>query len=284
MTAPDRWVISAGRTSKRGCRICQGPRLPGAKLCAPCKAALKRARQVTVSELVPRPKRVRTESRSAKRKKTTPAEIPVAAQPAKALHRTWNIPVLVLAATAVVSGGYLAHWLARPADVPTFADPVSLPMPRLTPTAAMSEPRPAPGNDMAAPESGPLAVVPAEPKRSTTPAASPVTPGVATTAKPTKSVQKRVVEAPPAPGAPVVARFASATEPPPAPAPVVVPPVQEAPPPDRWQVMADTIARCGREGFFSRVVCEQRVRLQYCDGYWGQVAQCPSNVNNDHGN
>jgi hypothetical protein len=27
-------------------------------------------------------------------------------------------------------------------------------------------------------------------------------------------------------------------------------------------------------------VCDQRVRLRYCDGYWGKVAQCPGAVAN----
>jgi hypothetical protein len=47
--------------------------------------------------------------------------------------------------------------------------------------------------------------------------------------------------------------------------------------------MAEGIARCGRENFIAGVICEQRVRLQYCEGYWGQAAQCPSGINNDHG-
>jgi hypothetical protein len=46
--------------------------------------------------------------------------------------------------------------------------------------------------------------------------------------------------------------------------------------------MADAIAQCGREGFFAGVVCEQRVRLQYCEGHWGQAAQCPNGIVNEH--
>lgn len=45
---------------------------------------------------------------------------------------------------------------------------------------------------------------------------------------------------------------------------------------DRWEEMLDTIAsRCGKETFLNKVICEQRVRTQYCDGYWGKAAQCP---------
>jgi hypothetical protein len=60
-------------------------------------------------------------------------------------------------------------------------------------------------------------------------------------------------------------------------------PAREAPAPDRWQVMSDQIARCGREGFFAGVICEQRVRIKYCEGYWGSAPQCPSGIANDHG-
>ena len=52
------------------------------------------------------------------------------------------------------------------------------------------------------------------------------------------------------------------------------PPAPEAPMPDRWQAMSAAIASCGREDFFAGVICEQRVRLRYCEGYWGDVPQC----------
>ena len=60
-------------------------------------------------------------------------------------------------------------------------------------------------------------------------------------------------------------------------------PVREAPRPDKWQLMSAALARCGSEGLLSRYTCEQRVRLQYCDGSWGQVSQCVSGPINDHG-
>jgi hypothetical protein len=48
-----------------------------------------------------------------------------------------------------------------------------------------------------------------------------------------------------------------------------------APQPDRWTQMNDAMARCKREDFFRRIGCEQSVGLQYCEGYWGKVPQCP---------
>ena len=56
-----------------------------------------------------------------------------------------------------------------------------------------------------------------------------------------------------------------------------------APAPDRWQGMAEAMAQCHQAPFFSRLACEQRTRNRYCEGYWGQVAQCPSAPAKDHG-
>lgn len=44
----------------------------------------------------------------------------------------------------------------------------------------------------------------------------------------------------------------------------------------RWRRMSDEMSRCTREDFITRVVCGQRVRFRYCEGYWGKVAQCPA--------
>lgn len=67
-------------------------------------------------------------------------------------------------------------------------------------------------------------------------------------------------------------------------APVVEPPpvVREAPPVDPMQQMRDALSRC-TGGIIDRIVCDQRVRREYCDGRWGQVPQCSSGVSNDRG-
>jgi hypothetical protein len=104
-------------------------------------------------------------------------------------------------------------------------------------------------------------------------------------ANPARPASKRSAEIPTAPVVLPAERFAAVVEPPaPAPAPIAEPaPAPPAPPRDRWQLMADAISQCGRDGFFAGVVCEQRVRLQYCEGHWGQAAECPSGIPNDHG-
>jgi hypothetical protein len=69
---------------------------------------------------------------------------------------------------------------------------------------------------------------------------------------------------------------------PPTAAPAAAPP-QEPVKLDRWQTMNAAIARCPRADFFAGVLCEQRVRLQYCEGYWGDVPECRSPNRSDNG-
>jgi hypothetical protein len=58
------------------------------------------------------------------------------------------------------------------------------------------------------------------------------------------------------------------------PAVAMAPPVA-APVSDRWARMDLELSQCTREDFIARVVCGQRVRFRYCDGYWGKVPACP---------
>jgi cytoskeletal protein RodZ len=60
-------------------------------------------------------------------------------------------------------------------------------------------------------------------------------------------------------------------------------PAQQTAQVDRWKLMKDAMSRCGGETFFKRVACEQAVGLQYCEGYWGRVPQCPSGPPKDRG-
>jgi hypothetical protein len=261
-----RWALGAGRASTRGCAICHGPRLPGARLCAPCKAALKRARLETVADLVPLPSRAAAEAEAARRRR---AKARIAAKPENPGRRPrLLVPALAIAVAAIAASGYLALRVARPsvdsAAVSTSRAEHNVPVPAL----------PVARTDV------PVVVLPPEAK-SVVEAPEPHPHA----ANPVHATQKRVVETPKVNTAPVD-RFPAPTEPAVV-APVaqadMVPPAREAPAPDRWQVMADQVARCGREGFLAGVVCEQRVRLKYCEGYWGVAAQCPSGVPNDHG-
>jgi hypothetical protein len=44
--------------------------------------------------------------------------------------------------------------------------------------------------------------------------------------------------------------------------------------PSRWDALNAAVSRCSREGFIAGIVCSERARMQYCEGYWGAVPQC----------
>jgi hypothetical protein len=52
--------------------------------------------------------------------------------------------------------------------------------------------------------------------------------------------------------------------------------------PDRWRLMHVSLARCGGD-LIDRIVCDQRVRLRFCEGHWGEAPECASGVANEHG-
>jgi hypothetical protein len=220
----------------------------------------------TVADLVPLPSRAVAEAEAARRRR---AKARSAAKPATRRRRPrLFVTALAIAVAAIAAGGYLGLHVARPsvdsAAVSTPRAEHSVPVPAL----------PVARTDV------PVVVVPPELKSHVeAPEPHPHA------ASPGHAIKKRVAEAPKVDTAPVD-RFPAPTQPavvaPVAPADLV-PPAREAPAPDRWQVMADQVARCGREGFLAGVVCEQRVRLKYCEGYWGVAAQCPSGLPNDHG-
>ncbi len=43
---------------------------------------------------------------------------------------------------------------------------------------------------------------------------------------------------------------------------------------DDGQVLASALEKCAEEKFLAGVICEQKARLRYCEGKWGQVPQC----------
>jgi len=153
-----------------------------------------------------------------------------------------------------------------------------------------------------------------EPSATTMGATEPVKDAVAPPVAPAEAPSSNPAEEPPKiatasdglPGTPVTPvkastrsaqpKTASKTEPAidsaPMPAPAVKAPpkatqvaaaTSAAAQPDRWQMYADAMGRCAHEDFFKRFGCELRTRNQYCQGYWGQVPQCPEATPRDHG-
>jgi hypothetical protein len=76
----------------------------------------------------------------------------------------------------------------------------------------------------------------------------------------------------PAPAAPVAAARPAA--------PATTAPAATGAVTDRWTRFAEELRLCQGESFLNRVLCDQRVRVRYCDGYWGKVPQCPAGVAN----
>ena len=232
------------------CPICGKPTLMSAKLCGPCRAALKRARDDTVFELpgAAPTRREGSEARSAGR--------------TRAIRRTLAVAALGLAAF----GAAAVHLAGRDAGA---AAPAAV--------AAPASPRPYDGT----------APVPAAAPVLSTSAAAPVTPALDLPPQPvTQPSRPHEPVAPRMPKA-VVAPIDAM---PPAPLPATLPiPAARAlvaavsAAADPWQAMDAALARCAGEGLFARLGCEQRVRTKYCDGHWGEAPQCPGGVANDHG-
>ena len=244
------------------CPICGKQTLPGAKLCSPCRAALKRAKDDSVWELPPSQRRGEAAGGAAQ------PDDWVLGSPRVSTWRTWA----VVAGVLVVVAGVGLRWMRSPD--PAAAPTIEIAAPArsvLAEPAAAAVQRALPASTQPAPveQASPLIAEPpvAQPHR-----------GSEHPVAPRPKASKPVADSPPLPAAP-------ALEPPPAlPTPVAPPPAPEpVRPVDPWQRMNEALARCRGQDLFGRLGCEYRVRASYCDGHWGEVAQCPAGVTNDHG-
>ena len=233
------------------------------------------------------------------------AASPPPAIPSTASKSNTRAGALVLVLIAVGIVGYFVYQVAT-----TLGPSKATLSETSTPAAKSAEPPPSPP-----PATGKAVAEPTQSEIASPAPLSPTRPAMSEAAPPTALAPK--VAAPPAPVAPKKSSAPSRakppspgksaaaaprragpkappTSPPPSPdheplppaAPVTVaaPPPQPAPlQPDRWQEMSDARARCAQESFIGRVICEQRVSFQYCNGYWGRVAQCPDAQNPNPG-
>jgi len=243
------------------CPICGKQTLPGAKLCSPCRAALKRAKDDSVWELPPsqRPGEPSPAVRSAEW---------VLGAPRLAGWRTWAVASGVVGVVAVAAITFARNGdstpapsvsISAPAARSTLSEPPPVTLERAIPASTQPPVEPAPAHTAVAepaaaqpPRGGEHA--PARPKV-TKPATDVVVPAVAPPAEPALP-------------APVVA---------------TAPPPEPLRPVDPWQRMNDALARCRGQDLFGRLGCEYRVRASYCEGHWGETSQCPAITTNDHG-
>jgi len=201
---------------------------------------------------------------------TAPAAIPVyAAHP-----RRLGVAALLIAACVIVALLAFVAWKVGQGD-PTA--PVVAPGERDGSVMSSFPPDATPQRTQRADTPAPAS----EPEKSPSPTAPPE-PGV--TAQPVEikplpaKPAHRATPATPAPKSTSPASVAIAPEPAPVPArPQAVAAAPKAPAVDRWAQMNDDLSRCTREDFISRVICDQRVRFRYCNGYWGKTPQCPGN-------
>ena len=220
------------------------------------------------------------------RSETRPQAIPPA--PAHAgLPRHTGLAAAVLAACVVAAIAGFFAWRMQadrsimehaPESPDAVAQPVAPPASDTTArgadaaSGAAQDAAPAPDAEAPGEAGGTApagAAAPAEPR----PAPVEIRPLPARPA-PARASRHAVAEkgAPPAPVTPLQPAVTPAL---PAAAPA---PARAAPPADRWTRMEDELSRCTREDFITRVICGQRVRFRYCDGYWGKAPQCPASA------
>src|SRR5438128_10471823 len=270
------------------CQICGCAPVPGAKLCLDCRAARKRAFDATVTQPLLAAAGARRRSyaspRLLKPGRSLPDASRRAAKQAQAANGTsppdavstgrWpfagaGLAILLVAGTYVtqrfdateVSTQSTPEQSAREALISTQVQSSARLNPTATPTVAQTSSSGAP-------------MATGNPSFQAAPSMSPAG---------TEAPRRHSLRARPAPAV----ALAAAPEPPPVvqptAEPAALPVAREAPRPDPWQQMDDALARCTRDDMSGRLMCEQRVRLQHCDGRWGQVPQCASIPYIEHG-
>ena len=264
------------------CTICGHTTMPGAMLCGPCRAALKRARYLSVQVVSPssmmqgRPRRSRVKVAASASPLASPSPAKVLAAhtaaaalpaPAAPVPRPW-LRTLGVGVVAIAALGVIAYLGQSPERDPVAGVPARV-------------------NAMNAGAAAIIAGTPAATASGRTATSVLVSSSPADDAPPATSTRTRAPRvATPAPMGRAAGTAMLSTGPgvdvyemvpePPRPAPLAPPPAAAPPPPpDRWQTMRDDLARCDREGGFGGFICDQRVRLDSCEGYWGRVPQCP---------
>ncbi len=285
------------------CTICGAATMPGSMLCRPCRAALKRARYVSVVDVPPSSLMQAHGARSRRDASKRAGAVNAGSKrpgsrsslSSTSPNRHGWVRSLVAGVGAIVALGTIA-WFGQARDPPasTVVAPAVVarsgtpPVPPAPTSAAATvlvatDRMPAPPTSSATAVDTAAAATRADPtvgaaaaaaiagtrKSDLRPATVRAFPPTAPAAAPNATnamlstgpgMQGFGLDAPPLP--PVVV-----------PAPRVVPP--PPPPRDRWQTMGDERARCDREGGIAGFICDQKVRLASCEGYWGRVPQCP---------
>lgn len=237
------------------CEFCGTTVLPGAKLCAACRSALKRARNDPASVLQPLVKRASdTLQRRRQRKAAAQGDKAAAVIPPPVGARRSVTPAVVGAIAAALC--VIGYVILQHRDDGARADPpVTLAAPVAAGAAAS-----------AAPDGGP------EPSLAPlSPIVSPAAPEIEAVPHPANKVKRaRPKELPALLPLPLEAPAVIAQ---PLPAPRVT---VKAATPDRRTQLRNAFDHCASTDVLGQAFCEQRARIELCDGLWGTVPQCPA--------
>jgi hypothetical protein len=270
------------------CAICARPVRRGASLCAQCKAAVKRARQVPSLPpgFLPRAGTGTVAAQSARR--SDPHALP-ARRATRAgtppVPGGWGIYATLIAFGAAVSvTGYFATdrqeeeasrgrvaLAARATSVAESRTDGGSRVPAQATSGAADEP--APDEDVSAQIEWTVPPAPLVRSEGGSPRGNPArnawnapagsTPSATSLRNPVRG--SPLAQAGPA-GA--VAAPTGESEPETQAVPVSTP--------DRWQLLAAATSQCERENVLVGFFCRERARLKYCEGHWGAAPQCPT--------
>lgn len=261
------------------CRLCGQPMASHDKMCGDCSRALRRAREGSAAlRKSPEP----VDRRKLPRPRIELVSTPDA--PARLVSRPRWPRALAFCAIGVAAIGGTYYTMSAP-DRPAASPPATLE------TAVAPTPDDTADADGTAAAANAPEIVPAGALglTSTTAASAPLAPATSLRESPAPAAvrgasrAKAGTKTSPSEGANSTSFMndgaakpaTGGAEPEPAPqvarAVVAAPSAREAAP-----SLANALERCSQEKFLSGVICEQKVRLQYCEGKWGQVPECTS--------
>jgi len=276
-TAGDTAMAAARRESRpHACAICRQAALAGDRLCAPCRSALKRARDSTVSDAMMPARRPRR--RAAKASPDGPGvDANVAAAPVpRARWLARGVGLSMLGATLLAGGVWIAHTRGIAGTIaPRYS--VAPQESNAETIDAAAATRPAPAAPVAADKAAPAGRDDPASTRTIDARALP-----ASITMPRGRAESDALAATATAPAAATSAPAPAVDPP-LPPPVVVAQAPARALPDRWQRLAVRIEGCPPETL-QRAVCQESLRIEYCEGHWGRVAACPAKVERDYGN
>jgi hypothetical protein len=246
------------------CEFCGSTVLPGAKLCAACRSALKRARAEPSSVLQPLAKRAAstlTQKRKSRKAKAAGGDKAAAVIP-PALDARRGVTPAVVGALAVVLCiiGYVVLQHGDHGALSAAPDAANAPAVSAAPATASPSASAPEGLTPLPPITLPPTVVPAAAEAE--PVARP--PGRA------KRVARKAPVVPPMMPLPIEIAAPAAQ---PLPAPVAA---AKPPPPDRRARVKNAFAQCASDDVLQQAFCEQRARIDLCEGLWGTAPQCPA--------